>query len=193
METTDNTLIEMQQQMQLLKKKLDSQEIVKDKMLWNAALDNVNNLKNFSDVSMTYLGGFVQITLFIVIYLCGYSSIYFVIYNILFWTYSIIGIIRRNKHLPDLQNNLLTAASELVKYKQHYIRMGKIIIPLAIIWLLWAFWDFCTFTMGKMAIPVFLILSIITVGITIPLALNKRREVIEKIDDLIRQINELQA
>ena len=39
METTDNTLLEMQQQMQLLKEKLDSQEIVNDKMLWNAALE----------------------------------------------------------------------------------------------------------------------------------------------------------
>ena len=41
METTDKTILEMQQQMQLLKEKLDSQEIVNDKMLWNAALELV--------------------------------------------------------------------------------------------------------------------------------------------------------
>ena len=45
METTDNTLKEMQQQMQLLKDKLDKQTIVNDKMLRYAANKGINNLR----------------------------------------------------------------------------------------------------------------------------------------------------
>ena len=193
METTDNTLLEMQQQMQLLKDKLDSQEIVNDKMLWKAAVENMNSLQNFTDVSMAYLVSFVLIALFIVIYVCGGTSIYFLIYNTLFWVSYFVMIFRRDKHLPDLQGDLVTAAGELVKIKEEYIKWGKIVLPLAIIWLLWSFWDYCAVRCGNIAIPVFLMVSFITLGVSIPLAFSKRASIIEKMDELINQIKELQG
>ena len=178
METTDKTILEMQQQMQLLKEKLDSQEIVNDKMLWNAALENMNKLQSYSDASLAYFVSFFQIALFIVIYVCGGTSIY---------------LLRRNKHLPDLQGDLVTAAGELVRIRKEYIKWGRIMVPLAIIWGLWFFWDSSAVFFRDTAIPAFIILSLIVLGITIPLAISKRESIVEKMDELIRQIKELQG
>lgn len=193
METTDNTLLEMQQQMQLLKEKLDSQEIVNDKMLWNAALENMNSIQSSTDASIAYFVSFFQIALFIVLYCCGVSSIYFVIYNTLVWASYFIVVLRREKHLPDLQGDLVTAAGELVKIKKEYIKCGKIAVPSAIIWSIWFFWDYCAVRCGDVAIPVFLMLSFITLGISVPLAFRKRASIISKMDELINQIKELQG
>lgn len=193
METTDKTILEMQQQMQLLKEKLDSQEIVNDKMLWNAALENMNKLQSYSDASLAYFVSFFQIALFIVIYVCGGTSIYFLIYNTLVWASYFIAILRRNKHLPDLQGDLVTAAGELVRIRKEYIKWGRIMVPLAIIWGLWFFWDSSAVFFRDTAIPAFIIISLIVLGITIPLALNKRTSIIEKMDELLNQIKELQG
>lgn len=193
METTDNTLLEMQQQMQLLKEKLDSQEIVNDKMLWNAALENMNSIQSSTDASIAYFVSFFQIALFIVFYCCGVSSIYFVIYNTLVWVSYFIMVFRRSKHLPDLQGDLVTAAGELVKIKKEYIKWGKIAVPSAIIWSLWFFWDYCAVRCGDVAIAVFLMISFITLGISVPLAFRKRASIISKMDELINQIKELQG
>ena len=184
METTDKTILEMQQQMQLLKEKLDSQEIVNDKMLWNAALENMNSIQSSTDASIAYFVSFFQIALFIVFYCCGVSLV---------WVSYFIMVFRRSKHLPDLQGDLVTAAGELVKIKKEYIKWGKIAVPSAIIWSLWFFWDYCAVRCGDVAIAVFLMLSFITLGISVPLAFRKRASIISKMDELINQIKELQG
>ncbi len=66
-------------------------------------------------------------------------------------------------------------------------------VPLAIIWGLWFFWDSSAVFFRDTAIPAFIIISLIVLGITIPLALSKRESIVEKMDELIRQIKELQG
>lgn len=81
----------------------------------------------------------------------------------------------------------------LVRIKKEYIKWGRIMVPLAIIWGLWFFWDSSAVFFRDTAIPAFIIISLIVLGITIPLALSKRESIVEKMDELIRQIKELQG
>ncbi len=191
METTDNTLKEMQQQMQLLKDKLDKQTIVNDKMLRYAASKGINNLRIKSRIP--YIAGVAAMLGVPSFYNLG-CSLYFVIYSELMMLFCIGATIYTNSHIPNMEGNLVTAASQLTRFKKIHAEWLKIGIPLLTVWVSWLIVDMIrgaemsTYEMLAMfaGIGVCLVIGLV-------LGLKVRRDVMNGADELIGQIKELQG
>lgn len=191
METTDNTLKEMQQQMQLLKDKLAKQTIVNDKMMRYAASKGINDLRFKSRIP--YIAGVAAILCAPSFYNLG-CSLYFIIYSVLMILFCIGATIYTNSHIPNMEGNLVTAASQLTRFKKIHAEWLKIGIPLLAVWLGWLIFDIIrgaemsTYEMLAM-------FAGIAVGLVIggAVGLKVRRDLMDGAEELIAQINELQG
>ena len=191
METTDNTLMEMQQQMQLLKDKLDKQTIVNERMLRYAAGKGISNLRFKSRIP--YIAGLAAMLCAPSFYNLG-CSLYFIIYTELMMLFCIGATIYTNSHIPNMEGNLVTAASELTRFRKIHAEWLKIGIPLLTVWISWLIVDLVRG--AEMSTQELIaMISGIGVGLFIGLGigLKVRREIMDGAEELIGQINELQG
>ena len=191
METTDNTLKEMQQQMQLLKEKLDKQTIVNDKMMRYAANKGIKNLRFKSGIP--YIAGVAAMLCIPSFYNLG-CSLYFIIYSELMMLFCIGATIYTNSHIPNMEGNLVTAASELTRFKKIHAEWLKIGIPLLVVWVGWLIFDMIRGA-EMSTYELLAMFAGIAVGLFIGLAagLRVRRDIMDGAEELIAQINELQG
>ena len=191
METTDNTLMEMQQQMQLLKDKLGKQTIVNERMLRYAAGKGISNLRIKSRIP--YIAGLAAMLCAPSFYNLG-CSLYFIIYTELMMLFCIGATIYTNSHIPNMEGNLVTAASELTRFRKIHAEWLKIGIPLLTVWISWLIVDLVRG--AEMSTQELIaMISGIGVGLFIGLGigLKVRREIMDGAEELIGQINELQG
>ena len=190
METTDNTLKEMQQQMELLKNKLDKQTIVNDKMMRNAIAKGLKSIR--TKAAIPYFAGLAAILCCKSFYNLG-CSLGFLIYSELMIVFCLGATWYTNCQIPKMDEDLLTAAGHLTRFKKIHAEWLKIGIPLLMVWLGWLIMDMFR-SVDMSGAEVYALMAGIGVGLIIGLAagLKVRRELMDGAQDLIDQIKDMQ-
>ncbi|MBR6856960.1 MAG: hypothetical protein IKM90_05920 [Bacteroidaceae bacterium] len=190
METTDNTLNEMQQQMQLLKDKLSKQTIVNEQMMRNAFGKGIKDLRsNYSVKTIAAIAGMLGCPSF---YNLG-CSLYFVIFGELMMLIALVATLYANRLIPRMDDDLLTAAGNLTRFRKINAEWIKYGIPTMVVWLGWLIVELFSgeeFTAGQ----AYAMIGGIAVGLTVGMCigLRIRREIMRGVDELMAQIKEMQ-
>lgn len=190
METTDNSLKEMQQQMQLLKDKLEKQTIVNEQMMRKAVSKGINTLR--SKARIPYFAGLAAILCTPSFYNLG-CSLAFLIYSEAMILFCMAATVYTNRHIPNMEDNLVNAASQLTRFKQIHADWLKIGMPLLLVWISWLTIDL--FSRVDMATAeLYALMAGLGVGLLIGLlaGFKVRREMMDGAEELIAQINDLQ-
>ena len=191
METTDNTLREMQQQMKQLREKLESQKIVNDRLLRKACGQSLSRLRFKSNVPL--VAGIIAILCMPAFHTFGISW-WFIIFTEVMMLFCIGATLYTNRYIPRMNKDLVTAAKDLKRYRKITDDWIKIGIPLLIVWLGLLIWDFIH-NMGGDSLKTYSFLGGVAAGIVLGGAagLKIRRDQLDSADELIAQIEELQG
>ena len=190
MENTDNTLREMQQQMQQLREKLNKEQIINERLLQKSCRQTVDRLKFKSNLPIVFA---IIAILCSPAYLSFGISPWFLIFTCVLMLVSIVATILTNRHIPQMDKDLVTATNELTRYKKIHAEWLKYSIPALIVWLGCLIWDFLkNQTISQMEL--FGFIAGISTGLIlgILLGLKIRRDQLNAADELISQIEELQ-
>ena len=189
METTDNTLKEMQQQMQLLKDKLAKQTIVNEQMMRKAYAGGIKDLRsNYSVKTIAAVAAMLGCPSF---YNVG-CSLTFVIFSELIMLIALGIVIYTNALIPKMDDDLLTAAGKLTHFKKinaEWLKYGILVLVLWLGWLVVELFSGEVTTIGIYAMIVGIVLGL-TIGMT--LGLKVRRNIKKGIDELLGQIKDMQ-
>ena len=189
MENTDKTLLDMQQQLQQLKEKLESQKIVNDRVLRKSFRQTAIQLKFKANIPV--IAGVVAI-------LCSPSflqmgiSVPFVLFTDVIMLGCIAVTIIYNQHIPRSDKDLVTAAEELRKFRKLNADWIKIGLPILAVWLALFIWELVR--NGELSgTGLYALISGLSVGIVLGLVIGfrNRRQILDGADDLIAQIEEL--
>ena len=190
MENTDNTLREMQQQMQQLREKLNKEQIINERLLQKSCRQTVDRLKFKSNLPIVFA---IIAILCSPAYLSFGISPWFLIFTCVLMLVSIVATILTNRHIPQMDKDLVTATNELTRYKKIHAEWLKYSIPALIVWLGCLIWDFLkNQTISKVEFYGFI--AGISTGLILGLILGLkiRRDQLNAADELISQIEELQ-
>ena len=189
MENTDTTLLEMQQQLKQLKEKLDSQKIVNDRLLQKSCSNTVNRLRSKSNLPIVF--GIAVILMSASFVNLGMSWA-FVLFTDVMMLVCIVATILTNQHIPSMDNDLVTAAEGIRKYKKIHAEWIKFALPVLAAWLGWLIWETVK-NVGLTGMPFYSFLAGISVGIALGLILGfkLRREQLNAADELLAQLTEL--
>ena len=190
METNDNTLREMQQQMQQLREMLNDQKIINENLLRNACSRRLDRIRFKSRIP--YIAGVAAILSLGSFYSLGMSTA-FLIYSFVIMLVCIVATAITNSHLPRLDRDLVSAGEELVKFRKMHAEWLKIGIPMLLVWIGLLVWDFF-FRQGlsdrEVVIPM---VCGVGVGLALGLfaGLKVRRDILDGTDELLAQIRDL--
>ena len=115
MENTDNTLFEMQQQLQMLKEKLENQKIVNDRILRRSFSQSASRLK--FKASVPIIAGVVAIICSPAFFQLG-ISLPFVIATCVMMLVCIVVTIIYNQRIPRTDRDLVSAAEDLRRFRK---------------------------------------------------------------------------
>ena len=189
MENTDNTFLEMQQQLQQLKEKLESQKIVNDNILKRSMRKNLVRLRIKANVPV--LAAFAMIMLSPMIYNMG-ASIYLTVFTVLIVVAGALAATFNNSRLPRMDKDLVSQMTDLLKFRKMNADWIKFSFPVLGIWVVWFVLEVFN-TMGLNDDAKLGAICGLACGIVIGtiLGLKNRRDLLEGTDDLLNQINDL--
>lgn len=189
MENTDTTLLEMQQQLQQLKDKLNSQKIVNERILRKSCNVTASRLRFKSNVPILF--GVAAILMTPSLHVLG-VSVPFLIFNVALMLFCIIYTIFTNRHIPSVDSDMVTAAEGLRKYKKIHADWIKFGLPMAFVWIGLLIWE--AVRHGELEGPsLYGFLAGTAVGIVLGMLIGfkLRRDQLDAADELLRQIQEL--
>lgn len=188
METTDDTLLEMRQQLKQLHKTLDTQNIVNERML-------LDSIRKMTDASSTGSGVSIILLIFFglimlpTLYACG-ISIPIIVFAALIMTIAIVAGIINIIQIPNLDGDLAVVARYYIRLKQRSQKIGKIITPVWVVWLLLLLVEMCR-NMNNMEICYALLGALIGSIIALCTILKRNSDLNESLDSLISEIEKL--
>ena len=190
METNDNTLREMQQQMQQLREMLNDQKIINENLLRNACSRRLDRIRFKSRIP--YIAGVAAILSLGSFYSLGMSTA-FLIYSFVIMLVCIVATAITNSHLPRLDRDLVSAGEELVKFKRIHTEWLKYSLPVLAVWIGWLIYEigFGPEAMEKEMLYPMLCGICVGVAVGLILGLKNRRDVLDSTDDILAQIEEL--
>ena len=189
MENTDNTLFEMQQQLQMLKEKLENQKIVNDRILRRSFSQSASRLK--FKASVPIIAGVVAIICSPAFFQLG-ISLPFVIATCVMMLVCIVVTIIYNQRIPRTDRDLVSAAEDLRRFRKLNADWIKIGIPMLIVWLGFFVWELVK-NSGLSGQELYALVSGLGVGLILGLilGLKNRRHILDGADELLAQIEEL--
>jgi len=189
MENTDNTLLEMQQQMQQLREKLESQEIVNDRLIRKSCKNSITRLKIKSSVPA--IAGFAGLALIPVIREAGFSDWFLGITGVLMLT-AIGASTYVKRFIPHVDKDLLTSAEDVTRFRRINAAWIKFGLPTLVVWFGLFILDVWKNNplLGDNILP---FIGGISMGLVagVLLGLKNRRDILRTSDELIAQIEEL--
>ncbi|MBR0500528.1 MAG: hypothetical protein IJJ72_05995 [Bacteroidales bacterium] len=189
MENNDNTFREMQEQMQQLREKLDNQKIVNERILKKSCSQTASRLRFKANLPILF-GAAAMLTAPSLLNLG--ISMAFVVFTWVLMLVCIVATILTNKHIPQMDRNLVTATEELTRFKKIHAEWIKFAIPMVIVWIGFLCWDL--FRNGEMdPILRYSFLAGVGTGIILGgiLGFKIRRDQLNAADELLDQIEEL--
>ncbi len=176
METTDKTFLEMQQQMQQLREKLDSQKIVNERMLRRSCGRTIDRLRIKSNAPI--IAGAAGLALIPLLHHLGFSPLLLIATGV-FMIAGIVATLITKQYIPNLNKDLVTATTELTKFRKINAEWYKYGVPLL--------------QLGGPELYGFLCGSAIGLVLGLVLGLKNRRDILDASDDLLGQIEELKG
>lgn len=189
MENTDNTLLEMQQQLRQLKAKLDDQKIVNEKILRKSCSQTISRLKFKSNLPIVC--GVVAMLAVPSLMSFG-ASLAFVIFTWVMMLICIGATVYTNQFIPRVDTDMVTAAEGLRKYKKINAEWIKFGLPMAAVWVGWLVWE-AVKNAGAQGPQLYGFLAGIGTGIIVGviIGLKIRRDQLNGADELLAQLQDL--
>lgn len=191
MENKDNTLIEMQEQMQQLREKLDKQKIINERILKKSCSQTTSRLRFKANLPILF--GVAAMLLVPSLRSFG-ISMGFIIFTWVLMLVCIMATVLTNRHIPQMDRDLVTATKELTRFKKIHAEWIKFAIPMVIVWVGALCWDLFRNGSGDDPLLRYSFLAGIVTGIILGgiLGFKVRRDQLNVADELISQIEELQ-
>jgi hypothetical protein len=191
METNDKTFLEMQQQIQQLRDKLDGQKIVNDEMLRRAYSRRLDDLRRHARVP--FIAALAAV--------CGSGSLLnvgfglpFLIVTLVMVLGAVAVIMLTNRNLPQMDSSLVEAGEKLVRFRKLYRSWNRIGLIVLAVWLAWLFYEFFTRILhgeaAELALPLACVLAV-GVGVGLIVGLSIRGKILDGTKELLDQIEEL--
>ena len=191
METTDNTLLEMQRQMQQLREKLESQKIVNERILRKSCRRTIDRLRVKSNAPI--IAGIAGLALIPVLHQLGFSNLLLIVTGILMLAGITASLITK-QYIPNLDKDLVTATTELTRFRKINADWYKYGIPFLLVWLGILIWDVVkNLQLGGPELYGIICGSVIGLVVGLVLGLKNRRDILDASDDLLGQIEELKG
>ena len=191
METNDNTLLEMQRQMEQLRQKLADQKIVNERILRNSCRTTVNRLKFKSTVPI--IAAFAGLALIPLLKHFGFSYLFLTVTGVLMLA-GIAASMLTKRYIPNVDRDLVTAAKEITTFRKINADWFKYGLPCLAVWLGVLIWDVVK-NLQFGAEELYGFIGGAAVGLIIggALGFKNRRDLLNASDDLLSQIKELQG
>jgi hypothetical protein len=189
MENNDNTLREMQEQMQQLRDKLDSQKIVNERILKKSCSQTASRLRFKANLPILF--GVAAMLMVPALREFG-VSMGFIIFTWVLMLVCIVATILTNRHIPQMDRDLVTATQELTRFKKIHAEWIKFNIPMIIVWVGFLCWDL--FRNGEIDPALrYSFMAGIGAGILLGgiVGFKMRRDQLNAADELLDQIEEL--
>lgn len=189
METSDNTILEMQRQMQQLQEKLANQKIVNDRILRNSFRTTVSQLKIRSSIPIAM--GCAGLALVPLLRYFGFSFFFLIVTEVMLLV-AIVAMVLTRRHISCLDKDLVTAASEIATFRKINVDWIKYSIPCFLVWLGLLIWDATkNVQLGGEVLYGFIGGGVIGLLIGGAIGLKNRRDLLDGSDELLAQIEEL--
>ena len=189
METNDNNLLEMQEQMRVLREKLENEKIINNRIMRKTSSLTANRLKFKANVPILFG---VAAILLAPSYLNLGASWFSVIFTWALMLICIAATILCNRYIPSMDKDLVSAAEDLTKFKKFHAEWIKFAIPMIIIWVGAIVWDVMRGAdmsqTDQIAFFSGLAVGVILGGL---IGFKLRRDQLEAADDLLDQIEDL--
>lgn len=189
METTDKTFIEMQEQLQALKSKLNEQRIVNDRVLRNSYRNGLRRLNLKSNVPIFAAFAFFLISPAMVN--IGLSW-YFIGFTIFIMLAAVVATFITKTHLPRMDKDLVSMTKELTTFRKINADWYKVGVPVLVIWLGWMTYE-AIYKIGLSGEAMYPFLGGVVIGLVIGgfLGFKNRKDILDGTDELLEQIDEL--
>ncbi len=190
MENNDNTLREMQEQMQQLRDKLDSQKIVNERILKKSWSQTASRLRFKANLPILF--GVAAMLMVPALRELG-VSMGFIIFTWVLMLVCIVATILTNRHIPQMDRDLVTATQELTRFKKIHAEWIKFAIPMIIVWVGYLCWDLFRNGSGIDPMLRYGFLAGVVAGVILGglLGFKIRRDQLNAADDLLDQLEEL--
>lgn len=194
MENKDNTLTEMQeqmqQQMQQLREKLDKQKIVNERILKKSCSQTASRLRFKANLPILF--GVAAMLLVPSLRSFG-VSMGFILFTWVLMLVCIVATVLTNRHIPQMDRDLVTATRELTRFKKIHAEWIKFAIPMVIVWVGALCWDLFRNGSGDDPLLRYSLLAGIVTGIILGgiLGFKVRRDQLTAADDLFSQLEDL--
>ena len=191
MENNDTTLREMQEQMQQLRDKLDNQKIVNERILKKSCSQTASRLRFKANLPILFAVAAMLMMPALRIY--G-VSMGFIIFTWVLMLVCIVATILTNRHIPQMDRDLVTATQELTRFKKIHAEWIKFAIPMIIVWVGYLCWDLFRNGSGIDPMLRYGFLAGVVTGVILGglLGFKLRRDQLNAADELLNQIEELQ-
>jgi len=176
--------------MQQLRETLESQKIVNERILRNSYKQDVRRLRLKSRVPI--IAGFAVIAFLPSLHNLGFS-VPFLIFTAVVMAIAMIATALIDRLIPDMDENLVSAAENVVRYRKinkDWIKFG---MPMLVVWLgffIWDLWVNTDVADSGLALPVGIGMAVgVIVGLLV--GLKVRRDILDTSTELLDQIEQL--
>ena len=182
-------LEQMRQDYAALKDSYDKQQIVNDLILKKSMKQAGGRLRFNSNLTIAL--GVAAVAFAFVIPQLGLSKLFF-FFTLALMMVAVIAAVLASRHLPRLDGDLVTAATETVRFRKIYTTWPKIGIPLAAVWFGLFIWEALKSHVAEASdIYLFVACMVVFVLLGIVFGLKHRRNLLDATDDLLSQIEQL--
>ena len=189
METTDNTLLEMQQQMKQLREKLESQKIINERILRKSCGRTIDRLRFKSNVPVFAAAACLALIPFL--HHQGFSNLLLIVTGVLMIA-GISATLITKQYIPNLDKDLVSATTELSKFRRINADWIKYGLPALFVWLGVLIWDVASNQMfSGSELYGFIVGASVGLVLGLVLGLKNRRDILNASDDLLSQIEDL--
>ena len=182
-------LEQMRQDYAALKERCDKQQIVNDQILRKAMKQTGGRLRFNSNLTIAL--GVAAIAFAFAIPQLGLSKPFF-FFTLALMLVAVIAAVLASRHLPKLDGDLVTAATETVRFRKIYTTWPKIGLPIAAVWFGLFIWE----ALKGRAVPasdvyLFVACMVVCVVLGVVFGLKHRRNLLDATDDILSQIEQL--
>lgn len=182
-------LEQMRQDYAALKDRYDQQQIVNDQILRKAMRQAGGRLRFNSN--LTIVLGVAAVAFAFSIPQMGLSKPFF-FFTLALMLAALVATVLASKHLPKIDRDLVTAATETVRFRKIYTTWPKIGLPIAAVWFGLFIWESLK---GRMVpasnLYLFVACLVVFAILGVVFGLKHRRNLLDATDDLLSQIEQL--
>ena len=179
----------MQQQMKQLREKLESQKIINERILRKSCGRTIDRLRFKSNVPV--FAGAAGLALIPFLHHQGFSNLLLIVTGVLMIA-GISATLITKQYIPNLDKDLVSATTELTKFRRINADWIKYGLPALFVWLGVLIWDVASNHMFSGS-ELYGFIAGASVGLVIGLilGLKNRRDILNASDDLLSQIEDL--